>query len=44
MYGPWKWYRRDGSLMRTGSLHLGEQTGDWTTFDRTGSPVHTTTF
>jgi uncharacterized protein YdhG (YjbR/CyaY superfamily) len=44
MHGPWKWYRRDGSLMRTGSFALGIQTGAWTTFDRTGSPVRTTTF
>ena len=27
-----------------GFLPLGEQTGAWTTFDRTGSPVRTTTF
>jgi uncharacterized protein YdhG (YjbR/CyaY superfamily) len=44
MHGDWAWYRRDGSLMRTGSFRLGVQTGTWTTYDRAGGTVKVTTF
>jgi antitoxin component YwqK of YwqJK toxin-antitoxin module len=39
MHGPWSWYRRDGSLMRSGSLDRGRQVGTWRTFDRAGKLV-----
>jgi uncharacterized protein YdhG (YjbR/CyaY superfamily) len=44
MHGSWTWYRRDGSVMRTGSFRDGEQVGSWTTYDRDGSAVRTRTF
>jgi uncharacterized protein YdhG (YjbR/CyaY superfamily) len=44
MHGPWSWYRKDGSLMRTGHFKAGEQTGIWQTFDRGGRLVKETTF
>ncbi len=44
MHGDWVWYRRDGSLMRTGAFDRGRQVGPWRTFDRTGRLVKETTF
>jgi antitoxin component YwqK of YwqJK toxin-antitoxin module len=44
MHGPWKFFRRDGSLMRSGSFHRGTQIGVWRTYDRTGSVVKETDF
>ncbi|MBU6245269.1 MAG: hypothetical protein KGP12_08650 [Actinomycetales bacterium] len=42
LHGSWRWCRRDGSLMRTGSFRLGTQVGEWTTYDRAGNPVKVT--
>ena len=44
MHGDWVWYRRDGSLMRTGAFDRGRQIGPWRTFDRTGRLVKETSF
>ena len=44
MHGPWKFFRRDGSLMRSGSFDRGSQVGVWRTYDRAGSVVKETTF
>lgn len=44
MHGPWKFYRRDGSLMRSGSFERGKQVGVWRTFDRNGKVVKETDF
>ena len=44
MHGPWKFFRRDGSLMRSGSFERGKQIGVWRTFDRTGKVVKETDF
>jgi antitoxin component YwqK of YwqJK toxin-antitoxin module len=44
MHGPWKFFRRDGSLMRSGSFERGKQIGVWRTFDRTGKVVNKTEF
>jgi uncharacterized protein YdhG (YjbR/CyaY superfamily) len=44
MHGPWRWYRRDGTLMRSGSFTAGKQTGLWTTYDRTAGTVKETDF
>jgi len=44
MHGPWKFFRRDGSLMRSGSFDRGTQVGIWRTYDRTGSVVKETNF
>ncbi len=40
--GYWEWFRRDGTRMRSGCFEKGEQTGDWTTYDKTGA-VHKVT-
>ena len=44
MHGPWKFFRRDGSLMRSGSFALGAQVGTWRTYDKSGKLVKETTF
>jgi antitoxin component YwqK of YwqJK toxin-antitoxin module len=44
MHGPWTFYRRDGSVMRTGRFERGRQVGKWQTFDRTGAVVKDTVF
>ena len=36
MHGYWKWFRKDGTIMRSGSFEHGVQTGKWTTYDRKG--------
>ena len=42
MHGPWKFFRRDGSAMRSGSFDRGRQVGVWRTYDRTGKIVKET--
>lgn len=44
MHGDWRWYRADGSLMRTRSFNRGRQIGAWRTYDRSGTVVKETTF
>jgi len=44
MHGSWSFFRRDGSLMRTGSFDRGRQVGIWRTYDRTGAVVKETVF
>ena len=44
MHGPWKFFRRDGSVMRRGSFERGKQIGVWRTFDKTGKVVKETKF
>jgi antitoxin component YwqK of YwqJK toxin-antitoxin module len=44
MHGYWEFYRKDGSLMRTGSFDLDRQVGVWKTFDREGKLVKATDF
>jgi antitoxin component YwqK of YwqJK toxin-antitoxin module len=39
MHGPWEFFRKDGSLMRSGEFNLGIQVGIWRTFDRAGNLV-----
>lgn len=39
MHGPWEFYRKDGSLMRSGEFNEGVQIGIWRTFDRLGKLV-----
>jgi antitoxin component YwqK of YwqJK toxin-antitoxin module len=39
LHGDWSWYRRDGSLMRSGSFDRGRQIGIWRTYDRSGAVV-----
>jgi hypothetical protein len=35
--GYWEWFRKDGVRMRSGYFDKGEQTGEWTTYDKTGA-------
>jgi antitoxin component YwqK of YwqJK toxin-antitoxin module len=39
MHGPWEFYRKDGSLMRSGEFNRGAQIGIWRTYDRGGNLV-----
>jgi uncharacterized protein YdhG (YjbR/CyaY superfamily) len=39
LHGKWKWYRQDGTLMRTGQFVSGAKTGVWATWDRDGHRV-----
>ena len=41
--GYWEWFRKDGSRLRSGYFAKGEQTGEWTTYDRQGSVYKVTT-
>lgn len=42
MHGYWEWYRKDGSLKRSGYFEQGIQVGAWTTYDQEGK-VHKVT-
>ncbi len=44
MHGAWEFYRRDGSIMRSGEFDKGQQAGTWRTFDRSGAVVKETEF
>jgi antitoxin component YwqK of YwqJK toxin-antitoxin module len=44
MHGAWEFYRRDGSLMRSGAFDRGRQIGVWRTYDRSGEVVKETRF
>jgi antitoxin component YwqK of YwqJK toxin-antitoxin module len=43
MTGYWEWYRKDGTLMRSGYFEQGEHVGQWTTYDKDGNVVKVTT-
>ncbi len=44
MHGYWEFYRKDGSLMRSGAFDREVQVGIWRTFDRSGALVKETKF
>jgi len=44
MHGDWEFFRRDGSIMRSGTFDRGKQIGVWKTYDRSGKVVKETTF
>jgi antitoxin component YwqK of YwqJK toxin-antitoxin module len=44
MHGTWEFFRKDGSLMRSGTFKRGKQVGTWRTFDRSGKVVKETSF
>ena len=44
MHGAWEFFRKDGSVMRTGEFDRGRQVGTWRTFDRAGRLVKETDF
>jgi antitoxin component YwqK of YwqJK toxin-antitoxin module len=43
MTGYWEWFRKDGTIMRSGYFKNGEQAGEWTTYDKSGKVVKVTT-
>lgn len=42
--GAWAWYRKDGTLLRTGQYKAGVQVGTWRSFDRAGNVEKETSF
>jgi antitoxin component YwqK of YwqJK toxin-antitoxin module len=42
MVGHWEWFRKDGTIMRSGSFENGRQVGEWTTYDAKGNVVKVT--
>jgi antitoxin component YwqK of YwqJK toxin-antitoxin module len=44
MHGYWEFFRKDGTLMRSGSFDLDRQVGVWTTYDQSGHPHKETDF
>jgi antitoxin component YwqK of YwqJK toxin-antitoxin module len=44
MHGYWEFFRKDGTLMRSGSFDLDKQVGVWTTYDQSGDPYKETDF
>lgn len=44
LHGHWEWFRLDGTLLRSGEFHLGDQVGVWRTWDRDGRLVKETSF
>jgi antitoxin component YwqK of YwqJK toxin-antitoxin module len=41
--GYWEWFRLDGTMLRSGSFERGRQTGEWTTYDKSGVVYKVTT-
>jgi antitoxin component YwqK of YwqJK toxin-antitoxin module len=37
LHGYWEWYRKDGTIMRSGYFKSGLQVGEWITFDAIGN-------
>lgn len=35
--GYWEWFRKDGTIMRSGFFHDGIQVGKWITYDKNGA-------
>jgi antitoxin component YwqK of YwqJK toxin-antitoxin module len=44
MHGYWEFFRKDGTLMRSGSFDLDKRVGVWTTYDQSGHPHKETDF
>lgn len=40
--GYWEWYRKDGTIKRSGFFIDGEPTGLWITYDTQGTPYKET--
>ena len=34
--GYWEWFRKDGTKLRSGTFENGQQSGEWTTYDKNG--------
>ena len=44
LHGDWKWFRKDGVIMRSGSFNSGKQVDVWITYDQKGKPYKKTNF
>ena len=44
LHGPWQWWRKDGTLMRSGEFKSGVQVGTWWTYDKQGREYKSTKF
>ena len=42
MTGYWEWFRKDGSKLRSSCFENGQQTGEWTTYDKAGMVCNVT--
>jgi uncharacterized protein YdhG (YjbR/CyaY superfamily) len=42
LHGAWRWWRKDGTLLRSGTFDRGRQIGEWTTYDASGAPAKVT--
>jgi antitoxin component YwqK of YwqJK toxin-antitoxin module len=43
-HGAWEWFRKDGTLMRSGHFERGRQVGMWRTYERSGRLVKETDY
>jgi antitoxin component YwqK of YwqJK toxin-antitoxin module len=41
--GYWEWFRLDGTMLRSGHFDKGRQTGEWTTYEQSGTVYKVTT-
>ncbi len=39
LHGAWQWWRKDGTLLRSGTFDRGRQVREWTTYDASGAPA-----
>jgi uncharacterized protein YdhG (YjbR/CyaY superfamily) len=44
LHGTWQWWRKDGTLLRSGEFKDGAQVGTWWTYDAKGKPYKKTEF
>jgi uncharacterized protein YdhG (YjbR/CyaY superfamily) len=44
LHDAWRWFRRDGTIMRSGSFRDGVRVGEWVTYDSLGEPHKVTRF
>ena len=44
LHGAWEWFRRDGTIKRSGNFKDDVQVGVWVTYDATGDPYKQTHF
>jgi len=42
--GYWEWFRKNGTIMRSGHFESGRQVGEWITYDAKGKPYKVTSF
>lgn len=40
--GYWEWFRKNGTILRSGYFEDGVQVGKWTTYDKHGQPYKVT--